>query len=366
MPEIWLKYGSTEVVLDIKAENLLDYVVEAEQRLSEEEINAKLDSIPINGAAHIAVLENSLHTAKLSMLLVDSIRRRGTEIVSLDVSTNVLNMYRSIFQDKNVEVGKLPNDLSSLNNAILLSKTAFDPLFGYSGAPTHLLRYFGNGEMLGAYKSRDGDMPKPGAANNALSMAYKFAENMDAVLVESVLGSHGFADIIIGKPVDAHKGAIAKLESHGKLEVEKSKASIVSAGDGYSVLSYALNTIWNCLDVIRENGNITLLAECRDGFGSEALQMLVDGKLKMDDAYDPAEYVDGIENLLYLNEVSKKYNLSLVSGLPDYYTKTMLGFKTFRRTKDVMHNILNVHGPKQKVLVVSDASKVLLRPKVPN
>lgn len=366
MPEIWLKYGSTEVVLDIKAENLLDYVVEYEQHMSEEEINAKLDSIAIDGSARIAVLDHSFHTAKLSSLLVDSISRRGVENVILEAPTNMLNLYKGLFQDKNVPISRLPADLAGLNNAILLSKTSFDPLFGYSGAPTYLLRYYGEEEMLAAYKARDSDMPKPGVMNNALSIAHNFAQKLDVTSIEYIIGGHGLIDIIANKPVASHKEAIAKLESLGKVEVEKGKTVIVSAGDSYSTLSYALNSLWNCLDAVRDEGSIALLAECRDGFGSKALQMLVEGKIRMEDAYKPEQYIEGIENLLYLKEASEKYKISLVSALPDYYTKTRLGFKTYRRTKDVLHSMLNAYGPRQKVLVVSDASKVVLRPKIVN
>ncbi|MFQ5940371.1 MAG: hypothetical protein ACE5KA_01555 [Nitrososphaerales archaeon] len=366
MPEIWLKYGSTEVVLDIKAENLSDYVVEDEQLLSEEEANGRLDSVSVDGNERIAVLDTSLHVAKLSLRLADSLKRRGVQNISVNVPLDVLNIYKNIFQDKNVEVSKLSMDLSGMNNTILLSKTSFDPLFGYSGAPTHLLRSFGGEEMLDAYKGRNGDMPRPGEANNSLSVAHKFVQGLDTISVEAVVGGHGFADIIVDKPVKCHKEAITKLESLGKVEVEKAKASIISSGNGYSTLSYALYSIWNCLDVVKEDGYIALLAECKDGFGSRALQMLVDGKISMDDAYRSTEYIDGIENLLYLKAVSERYNLSLVSALPDYYIKNNLGIKTFRRTKDVLHSMLNVYGPRQKVLVVSDGSKVLLKHKVAN
>lgn len=366
MPEIWLRYGSTEVVLDIKAENLLEYVIEDEQHMSEEEINAKLDSVSVNSNGHIGVLDPSLDTARLCLLLADDIKKRDMANISIDVPLNVLNIYRNIFQNKNVHISRLSNDIESLNNSILLSKTSFDPLFGYSGTPTYLLRYFGLEQMFDAYKIRDCDMPKPGIANNSLSLAYKFAENLDSTSIEIIAGGHGLANIIVDKPVNSHKQAITKLESLRKVEVEKSKALIISAGDGYSTLSYALNSLWNCLEAVKDNGSITLLAECKDGFGSRALQMLVEGKISMDDIHKPTEYVDGLENILYLKEVSEKYNISLISALPDYYIKNRLRFKTFRRTKDALHSILNSLGLKQKVLVVSDASKVLLKPKVSN
>jgi hypothetical protein len=363
MPEMWLKYGSTEIVLDIKAENLLDYVFGEEQNLSDEQISSKLAEVPVNTGAHIVILEPSIQIAKLSLALVDSIRSRGIDNIVVDVPLTMINMYRSVFQEKNVMVSKLSNSIGGIDNAILLSRTAFDPLFGYAGAPTQLIRYLGNGEMLDAYKTRDNDLPNPGSVNNALSVAHRFVDKVNSVSIECIFTSQGLLDIIINKPVDAHKEAISRLESTGSIEVERSKAVIVSSGDGYSTLSHAFNSLWNCLDAVRDEGSITLLAECRDGFGSRALQMLVEGKISMDDAHRSAEYIDGLENLLYLKEVSERYKISLVSSLPDYYTKHRLGLKTHRRTRDVLQNILGAYGPRQKVLVVSDASKVLLRRK---
>jgi hypothetical protein len=364
MPEIWLKYGSTEVVLDIKAENLLDYVTEEIEHIDEKQINAALDAITVKNHAQIAVLDASQHVAKLASLLVESLRKKGIS-VSMNVPIDVLNAYRNTFQDKEVRINKLPNDTSELSNGLIfLSQTSFDPLFGYTGVPTCLLKHFGREEMLDAYRARNGDMPKPGVANSALSIAHRFAERFDGTSVEAIIGTRGFADIVVDKPAKAHQIAIAKLESLGKAEVEKGKASIVSSGNGRSTLSNALNSLWNCIDAVKEDGSITLLAECRDGFGSSALERLVEGKIDMNDAHNLAEYIDGLENLLYLDAVSEKYEFMLISTLPDYYAKSRLGFKTFRRIKDALHHILNVHGPRQKVLVVSDASKVLLKPKL--
>ena len=363
MPEIWLKYGSTEVVLDIKAENLLDYVTEEIEHLSEEQISSKLEAITAKNDTQIVVLDTSQYAAKLASMLVDILMKKDTA-VSMCVPSDVFNAYRNTYQDKGIGVNELPDDASKLsNNPIFLSQTSFDPLFGYSGTPTHLLRNFGKEEMFEAYKARNGDMPSPGAANNALSIAQKFADRFDGTSIEAIIGTRGFADIVVDKPAKAHQAAIAKLESFGKVEVEKGKASIISSGNGRSTLSNALNSLWNCIDAVKEDGSITLLAECRDGFGSSALERLVEGKIEIEDAHNLAEYVDGLENLLYLDGVGEKYELALISTLPDYYAKNRLGFKTFGRIKDALHHMLNAHGQRQKVLVVSDASKVLLKPK---
>ena len=227
MPEIWLKYGSTEVVLDIKAENLLDYVTEQIERMSEEQVNGTLDSISVKKDAQLMVMDTSQHVAKLASMLVDSLSKRGM-VPSISAPADVFNAYRNMFQDKGVLVSKLPNSPSKLSgDLIFLSKTSFDPLFGYSGTPTHLLKYFGKEEMLDAYRARDGDMPKPGVANNALSIAHKFADKFDGTSIEAIVGTRGFADIVIDKPAKAHQTAITKLESSGKVEVEKCKASFI-------------------------------------------------------------------------------------------------------------------------------------------
>jgi len=48
MPEIWLNYGSTEVALDIKAENLEEKIDVENKTLSDSEIKSKLESLDIS------------------------------------------------------------------------------------------------------------------------------------------------------------------------------------------------------------------------------------------------------------------------------------------------------------------------------
>ena len=47
MPEIWLNYGKTEVVLDIKAENLEQKIDVEGKTLSDSEIESKLDALGV-------------------------------------------------------------------------------------------------------------------------------------------------------------------------------------------------------------------------------------------------------------------------------------------------------------------------------
>jgi len=59
MPEIWLNYGSTEVALDIKAENLEEKIDVEGKTLSDSEIKSKLESFDISKPTEFVVLNMS-------------------------------------------------------------------------------------------------------------------------------------------------------------------------------------------------------------------------------------------------------------------------------------------------------------------
>ena len=60
MPEIWLNYGSTDVVLDIKAENLEQKIDVDGETLSDTEIKSKLESLDISKPTEFVVLNTCL------------------------------------------------------------------------------------------------------------------------------------------------------------------------------------------------------------------------------------------------------------------------------------------------------------------
>ena len=59
MPEIWLNYGTNEVVLDIKAENLEQKTEINGTNLSDSEIDSKLETLDISKPTEIVVLNVS-------------------------------------------------------------------------------------------------------------------------------------------------------------------------------------------------------------------------------------------------------------------------------------------------------------------
>jgi len=103
-----------------------------------------------------------------------------------------------------------------------------------------------------------------------------------------------------------------------------------------------------------------LLAECKFGIGSDGIQSFIDGRMNLDNLRRPSQYVDGMENLLYIAETRKKFQFGLLSILPTHYTKK-LNMMSFDGIKQVMDYILKNQGQKQKVEVISDGARTLLR-----
>ena len=59
MPEIWLNYGITDVVLDIRAENLEQKIDSEGKVLEDSAINEKLNTLDLSKPMELVVLHNS-------------------------------------------------------------------------------------------------------------------------------------------------------------------------------------------------------------------------------------------------------------------------------------------------------------------
>ena len=104
-----------------------------------------------------------------------------------------------------------------------------------------------------------------------------------------------------------------------------------------------------------------LLAECKSGLGSEAIQQYVEGRMNLDKLKNPSKYVDGMEDLLFLTEMRKKFGIGIVSILPYLYTKDKLEMISFSGAKETIDYVLKTYGDKQKITIIPDGSHILLR-----
>ena len=72
MPEIWLNYGITDVVLDIRAENLEQKIDTEGKVLDDSVINEKLSSLELSKPMDLVVLHNSRSIQKIISMSYNS------------------------------------------------------------------------------------------------------------------------------------------------------------------------------------------------------------------------------------------------------------------------------------------------------
>lgn len=362
MPEIWLSYGPTEVVLDIKAENLERQIGLESPNLSDSDIISKLQSIDLTKPTEVVILEYTKAVQKVISGLLEICNQKSLPKPRILVDKSNLRLAKNVFSDPSMSISEFDNSQIKGTNLMFVGEMEFDGLFGYNTVSTKLLRRFGKEQMLDAYEKKSGNLPHPGENLPTIEVAKKFTDGFEISSLEVVANSSGVIDVSTGHP--SYTMALSKSLSSAMInDVGKHRVLFISTGKeaGNETLDRSLSTLWNCANVVKEEGLAILLAECKNGLGSEALLQYAEGSMSLDRLKSPAKYVDGMENLLFLTEIQKQFKIGIVSILPHHYTKDKLAMIPFGGTKESMEYVLKTHGERQKAIVVLDGSHVLLR-----
>jgi hypothetical protein len=374
MPEIWLRYGSTDIVLDIRFENLASQVSSSLRALPSEQLNIELGAVPVTDSMLVLALSPSKASARTVNAIVENAKTKGFSGVTVDVPPKMAGTLRANLAALNpdpqaqpvpvsrIDYQSLQERMSKFQSTVVVSQITYDPLFGFAGAPTALLRNLAPDKMAEAFSARQANAPAPGIEGGPLKVALSYAEGFQASSVELVAGASGIAGVHIGTVQEAFSKALAQFRAETEVQVESAKSTIISAsGESgpHSILGSALNSLWNSIHTVKEGGTAVLLAECREGLGGGALQAYVEGRLA-EEQLASAQYSEGLEHLLYIQELKQKKELALVSTLPHYYA-SRLGFATFTGARDALESLLSKHGRTHKALVVADADVTLLK-----
>ncbi len=353
MPEIWLNYGSTDVVLDIKAENLEEKIDVGGKTLSDSEIESKLGSLDISKPTEFVVLNTSESVRKTLSILFERYEQKSIPKPPILADRKIMNIVKNYLPEHN-SISEFSNVEDSDSKLVFIGEMEFDGLFGYETISTRLLKKFGTELMLS-------DLPSPGQDVENFQIAKKFSEKFDILAIEIIANSNGMYDLSVGHP--SSTSSISKsFGTNGTKDIGKHKTMIISTGKESSnnTLSKSLSSLWNCSDAVKNDGFAILLAECKLGIGSDGIQSFIDGRMNIDRLKKPSQYIDGMENLLYIAEIQKKFQLGLLSILPTHYTKK-LNMIPFDGIKQVMDYVLKNQGQNQKVEVISDGARTLLR-----
>ena len=362
MPEIWLSYGPTEVVLDIKVENLERQIGSEGTHLSDSDIVSKLQSVDLTKPTEIVILESTKAVQKVISGLLEICNQKSLPKPRILVDKSNLHLVKNMFSDPSISISEFDNSQLTGTNLMFVGEMEFDGLFGYSTVSTKLLRRFGKEQMLQAYEKKTGNLPHPGEDLSTIEVAKKFTDGFEISSLEVVANSSGIVDVSVGHPSSTM--ALSKSLSSAMInDVGKHRILFISTGKETSneTLNRSLSALWNCANAVKEEGLAILLAECKNGLGSEALLQYVEGSMSLDRLKSPAKYIDGMENLLFLTELQKQFKIGIVSVLPHHYTKDKLAMIPFGGTKESMEYVLKTYGERQKAVIASDGSHVILR-----
>ncbi len=359
MPEIWLNYGITDVVLDIRAENLDQHVESGGTTINDNTIHEKLGGLDLAKPMELVILHNSPHIQKIISLLFALCEQKSLPFPKIFSNKKTMGRIRAGLPEGSL-VSEFNSDLSAAD-LVFVGEAGFDGLFGYETVSTRLIRQFGLESMSSAYAARKADTPTPGQMTGSFAEAKKFVDNFEIKAIDIVSGSAGIVDLAVGHPSET-SNIVQSLESFAVKDVKAQRSIIVSTGREASSesMTKSLSSLWNCSASIKKDGLVVLVSECAQGLGSDSLRQYIEGRLSADALKDPTRYVDGMENLLYLNELQQNFQTCIVSVLPESYIKR-LDMISLPGIKQAMDHIIATLGQSQKIMVVSDGAGTLLR-----
>ena len=308
-----MRYGSTYSILDIRSENLLKHYKVGIGHMNEDQIKDALKGIDSRYDGIVL-----LDTSEVAYKIVGMLKDNG-------ISDDVYTVRAEMAKSRGIRyLSKIEGRL------VFISRAAVDPIFGYSCALSRLVR--SNAQVMNDVYA---DHIKGGVID-----PHNHISGLDGTAIELLYNDTGLLALSLTDVDGSYNAARSMLV---KQQLDYSKACIVTPSVS-DTLDDALLALWNTMGHVKDGGIIVLLAECRKGF-SRALRMLIEGT-KSDG------YVEGLEYVKILDDAKSKYELCLVTMLPDSYIKR-LGLMAFRSLNDALQYILK--RGKQKVMVVSDA-----------
>ena len=130
MPEIWLNYGITDVVLDIRAENLEQKIDSDGKILEDSAINEKLNSLDLSKPMDLVVLHNSKSIQKIISSLFTLCEQKSKPFPRIFAEKKILNLIKSGLPEGS-SINQFDDVDISNSNLIFMGEMEFDGLFGY-------------------------------------------------------------------------------------------------------------------------------------------------------------------------------------------------------------------------------------------
>jgi hypothetical protein len=364
MPEIWIPYGAVENLVTLQAENL-GVVAEPPSDLGSIEIERMSELA--KGASQIFVCDSAPPTFELLRGLLPALgESQGVSLVAPapkrveagvpELKGRVNTLPPPVPSAEGSEAVYAPQ-LMEKGLKLLVCSARPDPLFGIAEAKVQAcLNWVANSNAIAA-RAREGMEPQPFQKTGGFDAMEEIASKIPESKFLSLVSRGGkLWTVMEDAPFDAIKNAFPKVQ------MPQTRGLIVGAGGrGYDdTFSAALRAVWSAIDGVKRTGSILLMAECSEGVGSTALEMLVTGQMPGGERRRE-KYVDGLEEVFYLNKLKEEYDVLLLSGLPETYARSKLGLTTAKGSAEAVGRMLNKVGRTGKMNVVPRAPEFSVR-----
>lgn len=364
MPEVWLGYGDTEVILDIKYENILDNVKPQFSLLNTESLNLELaNKIKLKNSNLIIIFTPFLQMIPILKYIYQEYKKQNN---SSSLEFNTTSKYipfkiKRILNDNGIYINRIENKeilnkIKNVDKTIILEKVEVDPFFGYKGPSTELIRTCFSNEMNIAFSTIYDKLPQPGQITEALKISIEKSRAINCDVINVISNNDGINSIYIGEMEESFKKTIKILNSISKIEVDNSKSAFITGNSNFNIqatLNNSFNLLWNNYNAVKENGIIVLLSENKNGLENGALLQFIEGRLDLNDLKKNI-YIKDLEHINFLNVIRDKFKIHIISSIPKVYLHK-LGLKPIPRVKDGLKTILFEQGKRSKILIVPNS-----------
>ncbi len=364
MPELWIPYGSVETLVTLQAENL---GVVAESTAEAGSVDVERIGELVRGSARVYICDSAPGTIELLRSLAQALTEtpdiklmssapKRIENGVPELKGRVTTMPPPLAQGEIDEPVYAP-ELMEKGAKLFIGSARPDPLFGILDAKVESCLNWVARSHASAARAEKSMEPEPFKKTGAYDVIESVADRIKESKYLSAVSRGGkLRTVLEDAPFDAIKNSFAKVQ------MGQARGMIVGAGGrGYDdTLSLALRGIWNVIEGVRKTGSILLIAECAEGTGSTALEMLVTGRISGEGERRRERYIEGLEEVFYLNKLKDEYDVLLLSGLPETYARSKLGFTTARGSGEAVGRMLNKVGRSGKLNVIPRAPECML------
>jgi len=378
MPDVWLRYGDVEVFLEIRREVLSEIVRKSPPRLTD--LSKRAREMDVEGALLLP-----LDMAKQTVAVLEALRNaRPGEELKIGLAEGAFEFYAERLRGSGfelvrlggplVEVGavdsapvKIPRLLLEFGKVVSISTSGFDPLFGFRSGSAMLLRTL-LPELVGeAVRLVRNFAPSPGIETPALQFAERVSEEVRIDFSSEVVPcGDGIVDIVTGRPRESRIRSSEILLAHYSHELRREVDAVITSpgtAEGCATLASSLSACFNLCRGLEEGADIVLFSEASSGLGSKALREWIFRTIDCRKILERGEYIEGLELLLFLEEVRKLHRLYFMTALPRTYVEAM-GMVFLRSSSEALDKLVGELGRKRILVVPNAEYTLLLRPRV--